>query len=315
VSELFKLPTHLGLVIQQSLADRILHLFHTQSRPEGRGLLACPVSWKLLGRPSVVDMAEALVFVLRKGAMFRPESIHILGAMVPGIAPLPMGYSTKKFHAGKEGMKKIAQMLLGNWLPESLIQEVQAFDLQREDASHEAFATTECSICSHKIRERSKTRLYCGHIFSIDCITEYGERESSSLPSCPCCRRLICRDVCVLSSNAERMMSTCQLLGDRSAGLTDRLQLLSDEQVNQESEARGYQPRFKSIETLRRDIRIPNEINPYVELEMGSTNIVRTDDKLILAPKDGAALIPIELKSVPLLAVHFHSFIAQGSLT
>jgi len=301
-SELFESQTKGGTVVHLSLADRILNLFSSETLLEGGGQLACPISWKIIGRPSVLDMAESLALVWRKGALFRQENMDALGAMVPGIAPLPAGYSTRNFHDSKEAMEKIAQMLIGSWLPESLAQEVRAFDLHREDVSHEAFASAECPICLHKISERNKIRLYCKHIFCIDCITEYGGRESSQPPSCPCCRRLLCRDICGPSMNAVRRISIYQLLGDRSAGLTDRTQFLSDEQVKQESQARGISTRSKSVDSLRRDIRITNERYSHVELELGSTRTMTMGETIIMAPKDGAALIPIVLKSVPLLA-------------
>jgi len=299
-SELFECQTRLGPVSQQSLADRILHLFWSETVLELGGQMACPISWKLLGRPSVVDMADALVFVLRKGAVLRPENVNILEAMVPGIAPLPTGFSTRNFHESKDAMEKVAQMLIGTWLPESLAEEVQAFDMQRDAVSHESFASAECPICLNEINDENTLRLYCGHVFCIGCITEYGAREASSSPSCPCCRRLLCREVCGPLNNAERRISLYHLLGDRS--LTDSTHFLSDEQVNQESRVRGNGTLFKSIDTLRRELRIDYTLNPNLELEMGSTRGLITGEKMIIAPKDGAALIPIVLKSVPLLA-------------
>ena len=297
-TEIFRAGPH------RSAADVLLENF-TAVVHDGPIRRAMPTSWLVLGRPSVDNIARTLAMVLQKGSEF--TNAKTLSLAYSGFERQCGIAEYWTFKESSRQLKIIGSFLLGMWLPDSLQKEVVAFDEKalslRENIAREK-AKDECAICLSTDEEdgssqKKKIELYCGHGFCVDCIVDYGKRQASRA-WCPTCRRPLCLELCnAIPSGRRSVEQMLRFLNIDTNPLAGPF-VLKEEQVLQECRARKISASRKTIDELRRALVVHRM--PKMEAELGATKTMQGNELAVLAPKNGLVVIPIVIKSIPVLA-------------
>ncbi len=219
-----------------------------------------PVSWRILGAPTVDYLATAIVRVLQAGARFSPtkttspddaEKLDPLAFVTHVDAP------RVNYHRHSESqlniVRKLRDVVYGRWLPEAIRSEVQNVKYQSCSPDNT------CPICLDEMEPSSTPiTLYCGHKYCLDCIGAFGKSGDVTVSSltldevvelrgtiqgtdkrCPICRRLLCGDLLSQDNLRLRRLFAGFRLGidrhetdDMLSGRTRRgAHLLTDEQL------------------------------------------------------------------------------------
>lgn len=283
---------------QKTLPDFMLNQFISTSSGSPSG---DPFSWFLFGLPQFEDYATSLIRVLQAGASFSSTDMG-LSVCVHAAAK----QVTRRMDAKKRSLLvQISRVLFGDKLPDIIRLEVKEYDNRVTHAANQNLNGI-CKICNKRMGDRDvPVTLYCGHTFRLECLKAMLSSKSSNL-TCPVCNRKLGRDLISAEARARRPPS--HLLGIDHRNEEESCEprgpwVLTDKQLELECEARGIVDnrdltRLERLEELRTE---PKLSLSYL-LELSSTRSFVVDGRQYLAPKDGPALIPIVVKSVPILA-------------
>ena len=282
-------------VLYQSAVDYLFATqlslsLHSPSNPE------YPWSWHVLGRPQVDDIAHVLVELGRRGVTFTPNDVTIalLSFVLRGDDPNRRRNRYPNYHQAKEPLERLARLFMGLWLPQSIQKEITDWNMTKSITARPSF----CKICnSDSVFERLK--LYCGHSFCLPCIKVYATRNRHC-SFCPECHKPLCKDLTGLSWIQR---PSIEVLFETPAGPFGP-NALSSEQLKQECYEWNIVGFLTSEERRRKKILrclSQRRIIPHVEL---NSVVPITDGKhvILMVPKEGPVVIPIKIKSIPVLA-------------
>ena len=262
---------------------------HSTSNPE------YPWSWQVLGRPQVEDIAHVLIELGRRGVTLTPNGITIalLSFVLRGDDPNKRRNRYPNYHQAKEPLERLARLFMGLWLPESIQKEIRIWDV-----TDSITVWPFCKICyTDSVSEHLK--LYCGHSFCLSCIKLHA-KTNRYCSFCPECQKPLCKDLTGLSWIQR---PSVEVLFETPAGPFGP-NALTSEQLKQEYNEWNIVGFLTSEERRRRKFLscLPQpRIIPHVEL---NSVVPITDGKyvILVVPKDGPIVIPIQIKSVPVLA-------------
>ena len=266
-----------------------------------------PWSWQVLGEPSEEDVARSMIEFGKRGATFTPGDITLalLGFVLRGDDSRKQRNRYPKYEEARLRLNRLAQMVIGRWLPESIRSTLDHFVEPVEDT--EQGSDSLCRMCNQDMTEpeRPNIKLYCGHCFCMACLVIRSEDDNSDL-SCPSCHKILCSDVA--GSVSSRRESLAEAYGgyDAPYGPT----ALSTKQLRMECQPRGIQTMLRNDDRLRNMLfnesvqSIANRQRKEVPCFDLNTNVPinNCSDATLEAPKGGPVAIPIVVKGIPVTA-------------
>mmetsp|Transcript_29075 Transcript_29075/g.64493 ORF Transcript_29075/g.64493 Transcript_29075/m.64493 type:complete len:849 (-) Transcript_29075:131-2677(-) len=298
-----------------------------------------PVSWKILGPPTIDDIAVSLIRVLQAGARFSPPTNHPSDMRAQNLALVthidsPCVRIRNAIPQQYEIIRRLRDVIYGRWIPECIGKEIQEINELKSPVD------STCLICLTEMESDDvPITLYCGHRFCLECIKALGKASLSSHQKqkgtdkrCPTCRRLICGDL-LTEEYKEQYRSGRRLhFGTDRHAATEIMKtfergphLLTDEQLRHECLARninadasrsdmidaltpkkmqGRQPFYTNQNgRLQQTASIDMDSHMRVELSATTNLVAGTDNATFFAaPEGGPVVIPIKLKGIPIFA-------------
>lgn len=176
-----------------------------------------PVSWRVMGPPSIEAIGTVIIRILQAGARFTSASDSNRGTTCDRLSVVThIDEMQKHLNLIDQQVDIIIYMrnlIYGRWLPCRIRNEI----LDEEDNYTEP--NTTCPICLTEMEPGDNpVTLYCGHRFCVGCIKDYGRSKAQNQQitgralispadgrvmiyhdggdkRCPICRRLICGDL------------------------------------------------------------------------------------------------------------------------
>ena len=218
------------------LPDHMLSLYGNMIKGQDGGTICeIPTSWRVLGDPTIEDLAVALVRVMQAGARFSSTNTRLQKLLKTDdpFSTLPADSLSKTTHIESFCSRAVGcdidqfeydiicflrDVIYGRRLPLTIQREVDKVG-QVPPETNET-----CPICLSEMDcSDAHVTLYCGHRYCVECIKAYGAnmKEKLSLQGyntgdsfvitggdtkddkrCPICRRLLCGDLLSEANNA-----------------------------------------------------------------------------------------------------------------
>eukprot|EP00040_Diaphanoeca_grandis_P037605 m.246442 g.246442 ORF g.246442 m.246442 type:complete len:213 (-) comp33847_c2_seq22:1428-2066(-) len=195
----------------------------------------------------------------------------------------------------------LARAAVGLWLPANIRSQFDRVAKAEEPMDHE------CAICLEHVGESSApTTLYCGHLFCQDCIKGYA--TSADVPTCPLCRRQLCLELLPRAPDAQQITGEpfggMKRMGfdpsNRGPTVLTKVQLVTECVQRWKSEKNKTKI---DLATLQQGLAGGGlegslELGASVTVQVGPVD----GGMLCISPKLGPVVIPIVIKSIPVLA-------------
>ena len=222
--------------LEYHLPDHMLSLYGNMIKGSDNGeVYEIPTSWRILGEPSIEDLAVALVRIMQAGGRFSPVNTklqELLKTNDPFSAlnadPLSQTTHIESYCSRAVDCKYdqfeydvihfLRDVIYGRRLPTAIQQEIDEADQEPPETNDV------CPICLTDMDcSDTHVTLYCGHRYCVECIKSYGENKKENLSlqgyntgdsfvitggntkddkRCPICRRLLCGDLLSEENNA-----------------------------------------------------------------------------------------------------------------
>ena len=221
--------------VEYHLPDHMLSIYGNMIKGTDNGeVLEVPTSWRILGEPSIEDLAVALVRVMQAGARFSPVNTRLQELLKTNDPfstlhsdPLSKTTHIESFCSGFvctydqfefDVINFLRDVIYGRRLPTAIQQEIDEGDQEPSETNDV------CPICLTDMDcSDAYVTLYCGHRYCVECIKAYGENMKDNLSlqgynagdsfvitggntkddkRCPICRRLLCGDLLSEANNA-----------------------------------------------------------------------------------------------------------------
>jgi len=260
-----------------------------------------PWSWQVLGQPSEESIADILIEFGRRGVSFTANDITVslLSFILRGDNPNRRRYRYPNYAAAKSRLERLANLMIGRWLPGSQRDQVKNWVMPQTDQQ------TICAVCKEDMSEfsRPRLRLYCGHDFCLGCILGWGDGNNLDL-TCPVCRNNLCLEL--TGSSSRRQICLTKKYGQGWNGHHGP-SVLTSQQLRTECQARDIITRFRDDEKLRYLLKDSMEKLAYHGTEKFdlNTNVFITDelsDTSLLRPVGGPVALSIIVKGIPVTA-------------
>jgi len=269
--------------------------FDAENNPE------YPWSWQVLGQPSEDSIADILIEFGKRGVSFTANDITVslLSFILRGDDPNRRRYRYPNYSAAKSRLERLADLMIGRWLPESQRDRVKNKAMPQPDLQNI------CAVCNEGMSEffRPRLRLYCGHDFCLGCILGRGDGSNLDL-TCPVCKKQLCLEL--TGSSSRRQICLTKTYGQDWDGYHGP-NVLTSQQLRTECQAREITTRFRDDEKLRFLLKDSMQKLAYHGMEKFdlNTNVFITDglsDTSLFRPVNGPVALPIIVKGIPITA-------------
>ena len=297
-------PYHVNNRRRPSFQTAVDYLFAAQLTLsfDGASNPEYPVSWQVLGEPSAESVALTMIEFGKRGTTFTSDNITLtlLRFVLRGDDPNP------KYNEAKLRLERLAKLVVGRWLPDSVRQEIQNSNEQQHEQGDESNSQV-CHICNvdRSQTDRPRLKLYCGHDFCLTCVLDHGDGTNLDL-TCPVCRKMMCLDL--TRSASRRWEVLTEAYGDYGAAHGPKV--LTSMQLRMECRTRGITTLLRNDKTLRTLLLNDSVLSssdrnskPIPQFDLNtSVPITNGIDTTLMAPKGGPIVIPIVVKGVPVTA-------------
>ena len=256
-----------------TLIDHMISVYSgsytTMDHPDCR----IPVSWRVLGPPSIEAIGTVIIRILQAGARFTSISDANRGTSVDRLSMMTHIEEMQKhlnlIDQQVDIMIHMRNVVYGRWLPSRIRNEVL------DDEDNCAEPNTTCPICLTEMEPGDNpVTLYCGHSFCVGCIKDYGKSKARNIQiagralvhptdghlmiyhdggdkRCPICRRLVCGDLLPFEHSSKFRTPRLSFGIDRHDAAQESSfmtkgrgpHVLSDDQLRIECEALGKSKR------------------------------------------------------------------------
>ncbi|CAB9510403.1 B-box zinc finger [Seminavis robusta] len=325
-TEMCDLRHHDGSLCRLTMVDRIMSHFVTADEE---------ISWKILGPPTASDLSESLIVLRQSGASFSVKGSAFALEVLGNVRDPEFAFGTEK-PKEQEVFREVATCLVGAWLPDGCrpnplrggeVKDPFLADGKtklKPDEGHgvndfdAVEAPKTCQLCL-KVAKKPAT-LYCGDTFCRKCIIEHSRKEEgNSSPSCPTCRRFLCKEL--LGGKTEKVpyFDTMRRIAGASTDLSQRgPRYFTDDQLKAEAQFQGIT--YTGINDLRLKLQADFLSRPERSpmKASGPSGVTVTEEVLSVdlaaafpfgnsqairwAPEKGPVYIDVSVRGIPLLA-------------
>jgi hypothetical protein len=251
------LPSNQGTLLL-SAPDRIV-LYQIEDPP--------PISWLVIGRPSIDNVIECLYLLRIKGAKFTKAARQAIKSFgVLGCDPTSLIDKERRAE-----FCKLAKALMGHHLPPCAFDALEAST--KENTKKYEEEPIDCPICQKPLKK--PLTLFCRHTFCRQCIVKYGQSENNH--SCPTCHNSLCLDL-----NTDYIVEGNVANEDVMLGVAHQIGFthLTDSQITEEAKADGFfvngiSPIVLRAEFFRRNKRIQETSRNDMSFTLNATDATR----------------------------------------